>query len=250
MIAVQAVIERLESVLDAEDSDRYTFERDFKPAINSSVEFLQAVFNKAFAEKKLSEEDLKELIKVSVFQTSQFSRINLDQIDDSIWSLMRINPEPTLHPLNPALTVQLNPESSLWRQDLSYIKSKYACKLLSLEQWEENVDNIFEAGNARLLNSFKSYGYLNFASYASSAYEVPNPEIEIRPEVINGFVGVTYLKYPTLITDVSDNIEFPKSLTNLVWEKAANIISYKQGDQTNLYSVTKEDINILVGQMK
>lgn len=250
MISVQTVIERIASVLDAEDSDRYTFERDFKPAINSSVEWLQAVFNKAFAEKKLSEEDLKELIKVVVFQTSQFSRINLDQINDSIWSLMRINPEPVLKPENPSITVQANPEYSLWREDLSYIRSKYSCKLLSLEQWEENVDNIFEAGNERLLNSFKSYAYLNFASYASTAYDVPNPEIEIRPQVINDFVGVTYLKYPTLIVNDTDNIEFPKSLTNLVWEKAANIISYKQGDQTNLYSVTKEDINILVGQMK
>ncbi len=250
MISVQAVIERLESVLDAESSDRYTFERDFKHAINSSVEWLQAIFNKAFAEKKLSEEDLKELVKVVVFQTNQFSRINLDQINDSIWSLMRVNPEPTLYPAEPAITASTNPEDSLWRQDLSYIKSKYSCKLLSLEQWEENVDNIFEAGNERLLNSFKSYAYLNFASYASSAYDVPNPEIEIRPEIINGFVGVTYLKYPTLITADTDNIEFPKSLTNLVWEKAANIISYKQGDQTNLYSVTDRDINILVGQMK
>ena len=103
MISVQTVIERIASVLDAEDSDRYTFERDFKPAINSSVEWLQAVFNKAFAEKKLSEEDLKELIKVVVFQTSQFSRINLDQINDSIWSLMRINPEPVLKPENPSI---------------------------------------------------------------------------------------------------------------------------------------------------
>jgi hypothetical protein len=250
MISVQTVIERLESVLDAEGSDRYTFVRDFKPAINSSVEFLQAIFNKAFAEKKLSEEDLKELVKVVVFQTNQFSRINLDQMNDSIWSLLRVNPEPVLTPLNPTITPSSSPADSLWRQDLSYVKSKYSCKLLSLEQWEENVDNIFEAGNERLLNSFKSYAYLNFASYASSAYNVPNPEIEIRPEVINGFVSVTYLKYPTLVTAETDLIELPKSLTNLVWEKAANIISYKQGDQTNLYTVTREDINILVGQMK
>jgi len=250
MISIQTVIERLESVLDAESSDRYTFVRDYKPAINSAIEWLQAVFNKAFADKKLSEEDLKELIKVVVFQTSQFSRINLDQIDDSIWSLMRINPEPVLYPANPTITTSSSPETSLWRPDLSYVKSKYSCKLLSLEQWEDNVDNIFEAGNERLLNSFKSYAYLNFASYASSAYNVPNPEIEIRPEVINEFVAVTYLKYPTLITSETDNIEFPKSLTNLVWEKAANFISYKQGDQTNLYTVTDRDINILVGQMK
>ena len=104
MISVQTVVTRMESVLDAEDSDRYTFERDFRTAINSSVEWLQSVFNRAFADKKLTEEDLKELVKVVVFQTNQFSRFYLDHVDDSIWSVLRINPEPTLHPSGATIT--------------------------------------------------------------------------------------------------------------------------------------------------
>lgn len=249
MISVQTVIERLESVLDAEGSDRYTFEEDYKPAINSAVEWLQAVFNKAFADKKLTEEDLKELVKVVIFQTSQFSRIYLDQIDDSIWSILRINPEPTVYPSDATITAQNDPFASLFREDLTYIKSKYAAKRLSLEQWEENVDNIFEAGNETLLNDFKSYAYLNYADYSSTAGNAGGPEIEIRPELSNKFVGVAYLKYPTPITDENDSIEFPESLINLVYQKAANFISYKQGDQTNLYSVTDKDVNVLVRLM-
>ncbi len=246
MISVQTIVDRLQFVLDAEDSDRYTFENDLKPAINSSVEWLQAVFNKAFADKKLTEEDLKELIKVTVFQTSQYSRINLDLITDSIWSVMRISPEPVVHPSGSVITVTPTPEQSLWRDDLSYIKGKFATKLLSLEQWEENVDNIFEAGNERMTNSFKSYAYLNFANYGSSSYDAGGSEIEIRPEIPNQFVGVTYMKYPTPINLIGDSIELPKTLTNLVFEKAASFISWKQGDGTNLYAVSEKDVMTLI----
>ena len=249
MISVQTVIQRLDAVLDAEGSDRYTFDQDYKSAINSSVEWLQAVFNKAFADKKLTEEDLKELIKVTVFQTSQYSRINLDLIDDSIWSVLRINPEPIVHPSGSTITPTDNPYDSLWRKDLSFIKSKHSAKLLTLEEWDENSDNVFKAGNSRLLNSFKKYGYLNFANYSGDNYDVLGPEIEIRPEIPNEFVGVTYLKYPTPVATENDFIEFPKSLLNLVYQKAANFISYKQGDQTNLYTVTDKDVGTLVQLM-
>jgi len=249
MISVQTVIQRIESVLDAEGSDRYTFEEDYKPAINSSVEWLQAVFNKAFADKKLTEENLKELIRVKVFQTNQFSRINISQLPDSVWSLMRINPEPELYPSNPAIQTPTNVAQSILRNDLTYIRSKYSAKRLSLEQWEENYDNIFEAGNISLGDTFKSYAYLNFADYGSTSYNANGPEIEIRPYVVVGFIGVTYLKYPTPIQNDTDNIEFPESLINLVYQKAANFISYKQGDQTNLYSITDKDVRDLVGLM-
>lgn len=249
MISVQTVVERLEAVLDAEGSDRYTFTQDYKSAINSSVEWLQAVFNKAFAEDKLTEEDLRELIKVTVFQTSQFSRINLNQTTDSIWSILRVNPEPVLYPENATITATDNPFESLWRNDLTYIESNHSANLLTLEQWEDNVDNVFEAGNKKLLNDFKRYAYLNAANYGSQNYNAGGPEIEIRPRIPNQFVGITYLKYPTPVDDINDQIEFPESLINLVYQKAANFVSYKQGDQTNLYAVTDKDVNTLVRLM-
>lgn len=249
MISVQTIIDRMNFVLDAEDSERYTFENDFKPAINSSVEWLQAVFNKAFAEKKLTEEDLKELIKVTVFQTSQFSRVHLDSISDSIWTILKVNPEPELFPKKPQLLPYSNPQQSIHRGDLLYVKSKFSAKLLSTEQWEDNVDNIFEAGNERLLNSFKSYAYLNYSTYESTSNTSKGSEIEIRPEIPNQFVAVTYLKYPSPISSINDSVEFPENLINLVYEKALNFISWKQGDQTNLYTVSGQDVMMLVKLM-
>ena len=241
----------MQAVLDAENSDRYTFDQDFRPAINSSVEWLQAVFNKAFAEKKLTEENLRDLIKRVVYQTSSFSRINFDEtaLGFKIWSLMSVNPEPTVHPAPAVVTPTSSPEQSIYRSDLSYIRSKYGAKRLTLEEWEENSENVFEAGNNRLTNSFKSYAFLGWVSYDSSSYNAGGPETEIRPEVVNDFVGVTFLKYPTPISLITDFIEFPDTLLDLIYTKALNFISFKQGDQTNLYSVTNQDIFLLVQSM-
>lgn len=250
MIAVQSVIDRIESALDAEGSDRYTFQRDYRTAINSSVEWLQAVFNQAFGQKKLSEENLRDLVKVAVFQASDNSRINTDLLPDSIWSILRVNPEPVLNVENPTVTPSTSPEQSFYREDLSYISSPVSgAKNLTLEQWEANTLNVFEAGNTVLDNDFKEYAYLNYADYQSTSYDSGGPEIEIRPSVANSFVGITYLKYPTPIQATTDNIEYPKVLLNLVVEKALNFISKKQGDQTNLYSVTQQDIATLVQSM-
>jgi len=248
MIAVQKIIERMDSFLDAEGSDRYTFERDYKAAINSSVEWLQSVFNRAFADKKLTEENLRDLIKVKVYQTSKYSRVNLNLSGDSIWSIMKVTPEPSLNISSPALFPYSSDDESFFRPGISYTGSGKPCKKLSMEQWEEKEDNIFEAGNNKLLNSFKSYAYLNFADYSSTTYSSIQ-EIEIRPSIAEEFVAVSYLKYPTPVKLETDSVEFPESLTNLVYQKALNFVSYKQGDQTNLYSVTDKDVNSIVRLM-
>ncbi len=97
MISVNAIVDRMISVLDAEGSDRYLFDQDFKPAINSSIDWLVAVFNSAFADKKISEENLRDLIRTSIWQASTYSRIHLDDSDDvlgyQIWSLLGIFPD-------------------------------------------------------------------------------------------------------------------------------------------------------------
>ena len=61
MIAVSTVIERMQAILDAEGSTRYTFDRDYKPAINYAIEYYCSVFNSAFGNNKLTEENLREL---------------------------------------------------------------------------------------------------------------------------------------------------------------------------------------------
>jgi len=240
----------MNATLDSEGSDRYTFDRDFKQAISSSIEWLVAVFHKALGENKLSEENLQELTISSVFQASQFSRIHIDPADtgNDKWSIVRISPLPQVYPVTTP-TALPNPEDSAFIPGVSFIKSNKSAKRLSLEKWNENEDNIFEAGNSILQNQLKSYAYLNESDYRSSGYSVGGPEIEIRPSVAGEFVGITYIKYPDEIVSDTDVLPFPKSLTNLIVNKGLNFISFKQGDQTNLFSVTQQDVATLVQLM-
>ena len=245
MINVQSVIDLIESSLDAEGSDRYTFAQDYKPAINYSIGWIQTVFNFAFSDKKLTEENLRFLVKSQVFQPSGYSRIDLGLLPHSVWSILRVNPEAKTDPEATPLSGQ--PDSmSFYRPDLTFVKSEYSAKKLTLEQWDENRGNIFEAGNESLLSGgFKSYAYLNFVSHGQTSQS----EVEIRPDASGQFVGVTYLKNPDKVQLVSDDLELPESLLNLIVEKSLHFISVKQGDQTTLRKASSEDVNELVKLM-
>lgn len=249
MIAVTEISKRLDSVLDAESSDRYTFDEDYKPAINYAVEWIQSVLNTAYSDSKLTEENLGELTRVSVFQTNMYSRFKMDpaQMGHYVWTILSVMPEIEFVPTSAVITIPPadDPSTSIYRPDVSFIKGKFSSKRMTSEEWEENTENPFAAGNTVMTNSLKKYGYLNMTNYSGAGYTELLPEIEIRPTQPRKFIAVRYLMYPKLVTTINDQIEFPKTLTNLVFEKAANFIAYKQGDNTNLYSVTAEDINVL-----
>lgn len=248
MIPVQTIVNRVTSILDAEGSDRYLFDQDFKPAINLTKDWIVAVFHKAFADKKLSEENLKELIKTNIWSTSTFSRVDIDPAEANVWSILAVMPKPTVHPSISTPTVVVDPEDSNFEAGVSYIESDFSAKRLTIEEWNENADNFFEAGNKITSISFTEYSYLSQGDYSSTAYASIR-ELEVRPRIPNEFLAITYLKYPTNITLISDNLQFPETLTDLIVQKTANYISFKQGDRTSLFTVSSSEINTLVNLM-
>ena len=250
MIPTQDIVNRITSILDAEGSDRYLFDQDFKPAINQAKDWMVAVFKKVFSDKSVSEESLRDLVYSRVFQTNKFSRVALDAntLGNSIWSILSVNPEPVTYP-NSTIIAPTTDWESLYRDDLTYIESNYSAKRQTVEEWENMKKNIFMAGNPTINNGFKNYGYLTQGNYDSTNYTAGVPEIEISPKLENKLLGIRYLKYPNDVSLVTDNLEFPRSLLDLVVNKAANFMSIKQGDQTNLYSVTDKDVNFLIQLM-
>lgn len=248
MIPVQTIVDRVTSILDAEGSDRYLFDQDFKPAINLTKDWVVAVFNKAFADKKLSEENLKELVQTKVWTTSTFSRINIDPSVVNVWSVLGIIPKPTVYPASSTPTIGANPDTSTLETGVSYISSDFSARRLTIEEWNENKNNVFEAGNNVLTTSFTEYAYLNQGDYSSTNYTTAG-EIEIRPAIPTEFLAVTYLRYPTDVNVIGDNVEFPQTLTDLIVNKVLNYISFKQGDQTNLFSVSGAEVATLVKLM-
>ena len=126
-IAAQTIADRVRQVgLDAEGADYYLDSVDIIPAINASQEWLVAVINAAFGQKKMGEEVFQDLVKTRVFQTSEFSRIKLDSaaLGHEVWTILAVYPNSTvlLEAIQgqgvvscnaPAIFITTNPEDSL-----------------------------------------------------------------------------------------------------------------------------------------
>ncbi len=438
-IQAQTIIDNMRRVgLDAEGSDYYTDAEDLIPAINSSIQWLVSVINTGFAKNKLSEETFRELVKVKVFQASDFSRVSIDPavIGHDVWTILAVYPKPTtnqstsavpcagtniytdgddgtmeaditglstrsgdaiikssdqafagsfstkftagshnviqgdpandpgfvsmlksdngvdiveglvytysaqvyfpsasasdadttdrnntlfnLFQIKPFIDVSLNqgaistqiikdwklfggdpqdewveismkvtanktttifpeiqqglfidtaggivyvdnvefkcatdPEDSFYISGESFLSSEYSAKRLTSEEWNENRGNPFSAGNTiqdpATCPEIASYAYKNFTDYTSTSYNITVPrEIEIRPNIKDERVAIEYLKVPDLVLTAGDTIEFPASFEHLIYQKALNFVSFKQGDNTTINSVTNADLNLLV----
>ena len=253
-ILVQTIVDRMAAKLDAEGSQRYLFDQDYKPAINESMESLITMLNSAFAENKLTPESLRELVKVKVWQTNKFSRFSYSVSDTGhpLWSVLAVYPKPVVNKGVSGGAPTGDDSKSVFRADLSYISSEKSAKRLTLEEWNENNKNVFMPGNTILKGDLQDYAYLDFADYSSSSYTGNNGvfELQVRPEIPNELVAMAYLKYPTQVATINDSIEFPESLTDLITDLALQFIAYKQGDTTSLYAVTDRNISKLVNLIR
>lgn len=253
-ILVSKIVELLQSSLDAEGSDRYLFDQDYKPAINSAIDATVDTFNAAFAANKLSPEQLRELTKVMVWQASSYSRVAYNEADTGhpLWTVVAVYPKPTCNKIASS-GMSATKSTSKFRGDISFIKSDNSAKRLTLEEWNETRLNAFMPGNDLLKNnSLIEYSYLDFADYTSTSYTGNSnlPEIQIRPEIPNQLVAIAYLKTPNRVSVIGDSVEFPPSLTRFIVDVALNYISYKQGDNTTLYMVTAQSIQKLTSLMQ
>lgn len=249
-ILVNTIVSRLKADLDAEGSERYTFDQDFKYAINSGMETLIALFNDAFAKKKLTPESLRELTKIKIWQTSKYSRVNynVNDIGHPFWTIFGVYPKPTVNKGVSSVSLP-NSDDSKFRDDLSFVSSNHSAKRMNFEQWSQRRKNVFMAGNNILKGELLEYAYLDPMDYSSASYNT-SIEIEIGPEIPNELVAIAYLKYPTQISLITDSIEFPESLTDLISEIALNAISVKQGDGTSAYAVSERNVTKLVNLIK
>lgn len=247
MIQVQNLVDLMKFELDAEGSDRYLFEQDFKPAINSAMNWLVSVFNAAFEQNKLTGENLRDLIKTRVWVANNFSRIKFDEaiVNEKLWSILAVIPEPEIYPVQTPPTL-VNDYTSIFMPDVAFVKSQYSAGKLTVEKWNENANNVFEVGNDKLVNQLKTYSYLTDIDYSTDTTYLQDKEITIRPDVSGEFVAITYLKVPNDIELITESVEFPDTLKTLIVQKSLNFISIKQGDNTTLFQVTENDVNRLV----
>lgn len=250
-IRVVDIIDRVESALDAEGFDRYTFDNDYRPAINYAKEWVVSAFNRAFSDNKLTEESLRELVRVRIWITSSYSRIVYNSTDtgDELWSVFAVYPEIDYTGdlvVIPSGTIT----ESIYCPDASYLKSYRSAKRGTLEQVNINRRNPFFAGNeVDICDETRGYLYTFAVNYNGSYTTNPTHELEVYPLIAKEPVALAYLAFPVDVVLQTDTIPFPETLINLIVNKCLEWISYKQGDNTNLKTITEKDINTLVKLM-
>lgn len=244
-ILVQTVVNQCAAALDAEGSDRYLFDQDYRPGIRYALDMITASLNDLFAERKLAPEALVELTRTRVWQTDAYSRFSFYSPDlpnnEEWWTLITVHPKAVCVPQGPILV--LPDDQSKVRLDLMYKSSDWSAARKTWEEASINKDNPFAAGNSFLTNTkLVTYSVLDASSYKSANYN-PNGTFvyEITPAVPKELIGVRYLKKPVYPALISDSIEFRDTALNMIVDLVLKFISFKQGDQTNLYGVTSVD---------
>jgi len=241
---------QLAFALDAEGSDHYRDDLDYIPAINAAIKWVVAIINSAMGENKVSEEFFAELAYSGVFKTTNTSRVSFNVFPSEVWTLLAIYAKPELELIQGIPTTSTpDLKQSYFIGEQLHVTSSHSCKRLTLEEWAFDRKNPFEAGyegNA-ICGEVAQYAYLSPINYQGNSTSLKSQEIEIRPKVVNDYVTIFWAKTPNLITSINDNIEFPNSVFQLLFDKALNYISYKQGDQTNIYSVSSNDVQQLIG---
>lgn len=239
-IAVSDIIIDLKAALDAEGSGYYTDAEDFIPAINRAQDFVVAVFNKAFAENKLSEENLRELIDIKLYQLSTSSSLTFtaNQLNE-VWSITAIYPLPRT---SPAAITPLAPSASSqeYAGTNHFLGGDKSAKKRTLEDWNDTEGSPFEKGNTIIsTGDLVEYAYLPFSSQ-----DVTN--IIIRPDIHDEPCAVAFLMYPARVTTSASTVPLPSVCRNLMSSRALRYIAEKQGDQSTALTVADADVKELI----
>lgn len=246
-ISVNDLVSKLRFALDAEGSDHYDTDRDLIPAVRSSVQWLISVVNATLGHKKLGEEIFRELKVSEVHYASNNSRVALRKFEFEPWTILAVYPKSTIGTASgyPLENINNAGIESVRRTQKYHISAPYSAKRLTIEEWATNINNPFEAGydGDTLCSDVVQYAYLDPLNYNTS--ENSRTEIEIRPSVAKQNVTVFYIKKPSLAS-TGGTIEFPDSVYSLLFNKALQYVAYKQGDGTSSFTVSQQDINLLL----
>jgi len=252
MIPVLQIVERMNAALDAEGFERYTWDRDYRPAINYAQEWITGVFSSALGSNKFNEEALQDLTYNRIWKTNAYSRFVFQSslVGHSLWTVIGIYPDCVITPDTDI--VQSDITKSVFSSKHSYVSSYNSAGRVTAEEMNINRRNPFFNGNEIITcPELRTYSYKTLTNYRGGytpAVGVSNMEIEIFPSYKNKILAMEYLKYPTPIVDEIDRVEYPLSIINMVVDKALNFIAAKQAG-IPLQQASEGDLNKLITLM-
>lgn len=241
----------MRAILGVAGTQRYLPDQQIIPAINGALRtFNGYVQGVAFAERKGSEELLREITITRIFQTNDMGGVVFDEValGHKVWSINAVYPEPLTNPTNATIS-GIPVEQSEWRSDVALRRpGKYRCTRITLEQVPDSEMSRFMPGSEKMANApLKSYAYYLIGDRTTTNWIPDGTELVVLPASITGrrLIGISYMKGVDPITSLNSFIPYPSSAFQLLRNMALNELAIRQGS-TPLYNVTEKNIRELM----
>ena len=241
----------MRATLGVTGTQRYLPDTNIIPSINAGVrQFNALVQGLTLAERKGSEELLREITYLRVFQTNDLGGVVLDeaQLGHKVWSINAVYPRPVTEPAD-AQPLPIPADQSQWRNDVTVRRpGKYRGARITLEQAPDTEMSKFMPGSEKMANSLMpSFAYYIVGDRTTDNWVSGGAEIVVLPESIMGkkLVGISYMKGVDPITSLNDNIPYPAIAFKMLQELSLNEISIRQGARP-LYEVTLQQLRELI----
>lgn len=204
--------------LDDQGSQRYLPEQDIIPAINSGISRMQSAFGWALANRKGSEEAMRDFTRIAIFQTSDNGTITLADptLGHTMANVLAVYPVPATMQ---AQTI-LPQATSTYRSDLTFAGPTVPCQRVTLEQTPLIRDNMSMRGNEVLATN---------SSRRTWAYYLNQGMVCLLPrsQAISILSGVAYIQKFANMTDTSSTVDVPAYTADILASWALNYISWK-----------------------
>jgi hypothetical protein len=226
MILASDVFSDVQSYLDDDNSGRYDTIKDLAVPLNGAVSFFMNVFAAAFAQKKVSEETLRDLCvtKILTVTGTNTKKADLSTIVD-LWKIWGVEPDP----------IVLGSPSVL-----SEPRNRFAARL-TIEQWDDSLQDPFSPGTGVSIHpDFVRPSYVGPAQFFGDG----KLYLMIRPASVftANNVCIYYLKNPTKVISGASQVEFPYSMRALVVDKTLQYMSRQHGPESVLGKISEKDV--------
>lgn len=208
----------LQFLVDDENSDRYDFDNDYKPAINAAVRYTMSAFDKAFERGSLSPIIFSELLYGLIFSPTampgveavKISLTNPLYVGERLWRLVGVDPAPVVSLSNYVMA-----------------GARLAKFIPIIDSGGANEDP-FEPGYAGVAADLNAYSYTHVNTIDPEG--TPVQYLVVRPKP-PGDVAVIHLRTPAKVIATDTEVEFPYVLYQPVLMKAYQYMLFQAGKQ-------------------
>lgn len=240
----------MRAVLGVAGTQRYLPDQQVLPAINGALRQFNGFVYSLLAERKGSEELMREVTITRIFQTNDLGGVifNEAQLGHKVWTVNAVYPVPVTLPPDPSIQ-PIPPQESKWRDDVTLSRpGRFRCARVTLEELPDIESNSMMPGSeASATSPWRSYAYCLIGDRATDGWLANGTELVVLPSSTMGkkLIGISYMKGVEPVVSFSDTIPYPSMAFQLLRDLALNELSVRQGAKP-LYDVTINSVRALL----